>query len=97
MSEVYSAVMFDLPRSPLLSIAQFRHANLNHFAHGPSYILGNSYASPQIGRHKIWTRFNSVKMQVHGNPNIPALIREFNFTYESPRSGRYVNEPLSMG
>ena len=31
MSEVYSAVMFDLPRSPLLSIAQFRHANLNHF------------------------------------------------------------------
>ena len=59
-----TAVLFDLPRSPLLSIAQFKHANLNNFAHGPAYILGNSYASPQVGRHKMWTRFNSVKMEV---------------------------------
>ena len=94
MTTVSNAVMFDLPRSPLLSIAQFRHANLNHFAHGPSYILGNSYASPQIGRHKIWTRFNSVKMEVHGNPNIPNLIKEFNFSYQLPRTNRYVNVNL---
>ena len=50
------AIMFDLPRSPLLSIAQFKHANLNNYSHGPSYIIGNSYASPQVGRYKTWAR-----------------------------------------
>ena len=89
MSNADTAVLFDLPRSPLLSIAQFKHANLNNFAHGPAYILGNSYASPQVGRHKMWTRFNSVKMEVDGSPNIQALVNEFNFSYQLP-GGRYV-------
>ena len=85
MSGANSAILFDLPRAPLLSIAQFKHANLNNYAHGPAYILGNSYATPQVGRHKLWTRFNSVKMEVLGVPNIQALINEFNFVYDYPR------------
>ena len=87
MSGADSAVLFDLPRAPLLSIAQFKHANLNNYAHGPAYILGNSYATPQVGRHKMWTRFNSVKMEVLGAPNIQALINEFNFDYKYPSKG----------
>ena len=56
------AIMFDLPRSPLLSIAQFKHANLNNYSHGPSYIIGNSYASPQVGRYKTWARVRALTL-----------------------------------
>ena len=48
-----SAVLFEIPSLPMLSMFQFRHANLNHFLHGPSYSLGNSYASPQVRRYKV--------------------------------------------
>ena len=48
-----SAVLFDIPPLPLLSIFQFRHANLNNYLHGPSYSIGNSYASAQVGRYKV--------------------------------------------
>ena len=41
------AVLFDLPTSPMLSILQLRHANLSDYSHAPSYILGNSYATPR--------------------------------------------------
>ncbi|MAK28840.1 MAG: hypothetical protein CMI22_10855 [Opitutae bacterium] len=48
-----SAVLFEVPSMPLLSMIQFRHANLNNYSHGPSYSLGNSYASTQVGRYKV--------------------------------------------
>jgi hypothetical protein len=48
------AILFEIPDSPMLSIFQFRHANLNNYSHGPSYALGNSYASPQVARYKTW-------------------------------------------
>ena len=48
-----SAVLFDIPRLPMLSMFQFRHANLNNYLHGPSYSIGNSYASAQVGRYKV--------------------------------------------
>ena len=54
------AVMFELPRAPMLSILQLRHANLNDYSHSPSYILGNSYAPPQVGRYKTWGRVKSI-------------------------------------
>ena len=48
------AVMFEVPSSPMLSILQFRHANLNNYAHGPTYAFGNSYASTQVPRYLTW-------------------------------------------
>ncbi len=55
------AVLFDLPKDPLLSIFQFRHANLNNYVHGPSYSMGNSYASTQVSRHKTWARVRALR------------------------------------
>ena len=49
-----SAVLFEVPRLPMLSMFQFRHANLNNYLHGPSYSLGNSYHfKSQVGEYKI--------------------------------------------
>ncbi|MBL6917043.1 MAG: hypothetical protein ISR37_05465, partial [Balneolaceae bacterium] len=88
-----TAVMFDLPREPLLSIGQFKHANLNHYSHGPSYIFGNSYATPQVGRHKTWTRFSALKQHVThaqgskgkvGGTEIQKMINKLNFDYTIP-------------
>ena len=54
------ASLFEIPTSPMLSILQLRHANLNDYAHSPSYILGNSYANPQVGRYKTWGRVRAI-------------------------------------
>ena len=43
----------------MLSILQFRHANLSDYTHG-FYILGNSYANPQVGRYKSWGRVRTI-------------------------------------
>ena len=79
-----SAVMFDLPRSPLLSIAQFKHANLNNYSHSPSYIIGNSYASSQVGRYKTWARVRALTAQPKGTMDIVNQIRKFNFWANDP-------------
>jgi hypothetical protein len=55
--------MFEVPISPMLSILQFRHANLNDYSHGPTYALGNSYASPQVARYKTWGRVKAIAWQ----------------------------------
>ena len=60
MPVVNRAVLFELPRSPMLSLLQLRHANLSDYSHSPSYILGNSYATTQVGRYKTWGRVRSV-------------------------------------
>ena len=54
------AVLFDVPTSPMLSILQLRHANLSDYSHAPSYILGNSYATPQVSRYKTWGRVRTI-------------------------------------
>ena len=54
---------FEIPDSPMLSIFQFRHANLNNYFHGPSYAFGNSYASPQVARYKTWGKMKAFSMQ----------------------------------
>lgn len=84
MQSSNSAVMFDLPRSPLLSIAQFKHANLNNYSHGPAYVVGNSYASSQVGRYKTWARVRALTAQPKGTMNIIAQIQKFNFWADDP-------------
>jgi hypothetical protein len=59
MQSEENAVMFELPNSPLLSIFQLRHVNLNNYSHGPSYALGNSYASTQVPRYKTWGKMKA--------------------------------------
>ena len=63
------AILFEIPDSPMLSIFQFRHANLNNYSHGPSYALGNSYASPQVARYKTWGKMKGFSMQ----PKYPGM------------------------
>ena len=60
------AVLFDVPTSPMLSILQLRHANLSDYSHAPSYILGNSYATPQVSRYKTWEGYE----QLPGNQRV---------------------------
>ena len=62
-----SAILYDIPKSPMLSILQLRHANLNDYSHSSSYILGNSYASTQVGRYKTWGRVRSIAWQTNSN------------------------------
>ena len=69
-----SAVLFEVPPMPLLSMIQFRHANLNNYSHGPSYSLGNSYASTQVGRYKVTGLVRGIDIVPHSaldafNPN----------------------------
>ena len=79
-----SACLFDLPPSPLLSIAQLKHANLNNYSHGPAYVLGNSYSSAQVGRHKVWTRLNSLTQQIsRSSEPLNTLHQKFNYTYKN--------------
>lgn len=54
------AAIYELPRGPLQSLAQFRHANLAGSGYMPltTYTVGESRAHPQIGTDKInlpWT------------------------------------------
>ena len=55
--------LFEVPRSPMLSLMQFRHANLNSYSHSPAYLIGNSYATPQVGRYKKWGRVRRLIFQ----------------------------------
>ena len=47
-----SAILFGVPRSPLLSLVQFRHANFKIIFARPAYVVGNSYATTQVARYK---------------------------------------------
>ena len=87
MGHSENAVLFDLPRSPLLSIAQFKHANLNNYSHGPAYIVGNSYATPQVGRYKTWARVRALRAQPKGNMDIVGQKNTFNFRVSIPGLG----------
>ena len=53
-------VLFDVPRQPLLSLASLQHMNLSYFGNSPSYVIGNSYATSLVSRHRKWTRFNQL-------------------------------------
>ena len=53
--------MFEVPKGKILSLLQYRHANFNNYLHGPSYALGNSYATTQVARHRSWGRVQSIQ------------------------------------
>ncbi len=65
---VNRAVLFEVPRAPMLSLLQLRHANLSEYDHSPSYILGNSYAPTQVGRYKTWGRARTIVRQFLEEP-----------------------------
>ena len=46
-------VTWDVPRLPLTSIAQLQHAPIERFAYEPSYVIGNSYASPYVDQNQL--------------------------------------------
>ena len=41
-------MVYDVPRSPLVSLGQFQHAQLSRYNFEPGFIVGNSYANPRI-------------------------------------------------
>jgi hypothetical protein len=60
-AESTHAVLFDVPNERILSLLEYRHANLNNYLHGPSYALGNSYATTQVARHRSWGRVQGIE------------------------------------
>ena len=66
------AILFEVPVSAPLSILQYRHASLNNYLHGPSYALGNSYATTQVARHRSWGRMSGIESKViKDDPDVP--------------------------
>lgn len=43
-----NVILYDVPRSPLVSIGQFQHAQLARYNFEPGFVAGNSYANPRI-------------------------------------------------
>jgi hypothetical protein len=43
-----NVIIYDVPRSPLVSIGQFQHAQLSRYNFEPGFVVGNSYANPRI-------------------------------------------------
>ncbi|MEO5711858.1 MAG: hypothetical protein ABIT37_00070, partial [Luteolibacter sp.] len=41
-------IAYDVPRSPLVSIGQFQHAQLSRYNFEPGFVVGNSYANPRV-------------------------------------------------
>jgi len=63
VTPVDQALMFEIPDAPMLSMLQFRHANFNNYIHGPTYALGNSYASSQVSRYKPWGKVRNIERE----------------------------------
>lgn len=41
-------IVYDAPRSPLVSVGQFQHAQVSRYNFEPGFVVGNSYANPRI-------------------------------------------------
>jgi hypothetical protein len=41
-------IIYDAPRTPLVSVGQFQHAQLSRYNFEPGFVVGNSYANPRI-------------------------------------------------
>ncbi|WOO41485.1 hypothetical protein [Rubellicoccus peritrichatus] len=63
--------MFDLPTTPPLSLADFRHADIFSFYRTPAYAIGNSRANPFISRDKRWEKLVYVS-----TPDLSLLANE---------------------
>ena len=81
-------------RNPSLSL-QYRHANLNSYLHGPSYALGNSYASTQVARHRSWGRVQMIQHE----PTVYKRLNRSNDCRNGRQAGhlyRRCKEPRSL-
>ncbi len=47
-------VLFDVPTTPSISLASLQHADVGVMPDHPSYVIGNSYASPFIPTDNVW-------------------------------------------
>jgi hypothetical protein len=72
------AVLFEVPERKILSLLQYRHANLNNYLHGPSYALGSSYASTQVARHRTWGRVQNIALKPTSEQGLTDLAQNFN-------------------
>ncbi|MFP6901101.1 MAG: hypothetical protein VCA36_09160, partial [Opitutales bacterium] len=55
-------VLFDVPRQPLTSLGSLQHVNMSYFGNGPTYVIGNSYATSLVSRNRKWTRYNQLSV-----------------------------------
>ena len=78
------SILFGVPRDPVLSLMQFRHANLNYYLQGSAYQVGNSYASTQVGRYKAWGRVRRIDFQPHADMNPAGQDSRFTFVVPTP-------------
>jgi len=55
------STVYDVPRSPLVSLGQFQHAQLSRYNFDPGFVVGNSYANPRIPLYEtINPNFNGI-------------------------------------
>ena len=67
-----------MPDGKVLSLLQYKHANLNNYLHGPTYSLGNSYASTQVARHRSWGRVQNIQSKPTSEEGLLNLVRNSN-------------------
>jgi len=77
-------ILFGVPREPILSMMQFRHANLNYYLQGSAYQVGNSYASTQVGRYKTWGRVRRIDFQPNAGMDPKGQDSKFTFIVPTP-------------
>ena len=77
--------LYDVPRQPMLSIGQFRHANLNWYSHSPAYVVGNSYATGQVSRFKKSGKVSRIIWQ----PEAPESPRNYLDRTQDPQGSEF--------
>ena len=70
-----NAILFEVPVDHVLSVLEYRHANLNNYLHGPTYSLGNSYATTQVARHRTWGRVQNIVSKPTSEQGLTNLIQ----------------------
>ena len=70
-----NAILFEVPVDRILSVLEYRHANLNNYLHGPTYSLGNSYATTQVARHRTWGRVQNIVSKPTSEQGLTNLVQ----------------------
>jgi hypothetical protein len=55
--DVSRVVAYSIPREPLLSLGDLRHANIANYHTQPTYTVGESFASPYVSPNGTWARY----------------------------------------
>ncbi len=68
------SILFNVPRTPLLSLGELQHANLSRYSHQPAFVIGNSYANPRIALSEtIEKNFSEPGLDVY---DLPYLVND---------------------